>query len=411
MGIKKKLLIFSQCNLYGGSERLMLSIYNNKAISNQYNVIFSYSYFKDYDIGLKRDNVDSNKIVQFLPLYLLTNGNLFHKINLKFSSKLVRRGLKIPLFLLELTGVYSLWNSLYFLFGLICQRPELVHINNGGYPAAKACNQLARVLVFFPKVRVIYQVNNKAEEKKGFGALIKDMLVNSSVDLFLTHSAQNRIALINRGFDPNKIVTFPSYFKEPIDNGDFKNIGNSKKFELCMVGFLSHRKGQYYLLQALNVILKMNHPIKDTIILNLVGDGEERYKLKNYIDENNLGDNVKLLGNRSDYLRYIKSCDVYMMTSVEGEDLPLVLLSSMQFGKCIIASDFAGISDLLTDKYDSLLISPNLDTIVNDIVLSLIYLFDNPEIRDKLSFNVLKTFEEKLGEEKYSNNLLKIYNN
>lgn len=405
---KPSLLIFSQCNLYGGSERLMLSIYKNKFITEQFNVVFSYSYFRDYELGLKRDNISLNKFVNFSPLYLLTNGNLFHKINLKFSTRSFRRFLKIPFFLIELTGIYALWNSIYFIFLLIIKKPDIVHINNGGYPAAKACNQLARVLILFPTIRVIYQVNNKAVIKTNFLSRLKDNFINSSVDFFLTHSVQNRIALIERGFEANKIITFPSYFDEPITSQTFL-IKNRDKFELCMVGFLSYRKGQYFLLKALKEILELDHPIKNMIRVNLVGDGEDSFKLEKYINDNKLNEYVNLLGNRSDYLNFIKSCDIYMMTSVEGEDLPLVLLSAMHCGKCIIASDFAGISDLLTNEYDSLLISPNIETIKSDLVRSIIYLFENPKVRESLSSNVLHTFDTKLGEEKYANNLLNIY--
>ncbi len=408
--MKPKLLIFSQCFVYGGSERLMQSIYKNKYILDEFDITFSYSYFKDYKDGLIRDCKNQVMRVKFQPLYLLTNGDIFNKINLRLSNKWLRRMFKIPLHLLELTGIYALWNSVYLFIFLLKYKPDIVHINNGGYPAAPACNLLALVLNFSPSIRVVYQVNNKAVVKTGFWGRLKDRWIGKSVDLFLTHSKQNREALIQRGFNEHMVKTTPSYFNETIIESKLSvNEITKNRFTLCMVGFLSHRKGQLYLLHALTEIKKRNHPIIENIQVNLVGDGEERFTLMKYIDDHSLHNIVKLWGERSDYINFIKECDVYMMTSVEGEDLPLVLLSAMQSKRCIIASDFAGISDILTHQHDAILIKPDINTISSQMADTIIYLYEHSEVRKILAENVERTFKEKLGEEKYARDLIEMY--
>ena len=407
---KLKLLIFSQCFVYGGSERLMQSIYKNKYILDEFDVTFSYSYFKDYKDGLIRDCKNQVISAKLQPLYLLTNGDIFNKINLSLSNKWLRRIFKIPLHLLELTGIYALWNSIYLFFFLLNSKPEIVHINNGGYPAASGCNLLALVLNFYPSIRVVYQVNNKAVVKAGFLGRLKDKWIRNSVDLFFTHSKQNREALIQRGFNGQTVKTIPSYFNETIIESKLSvNEITKNRFTLCMVGFLSHRKGQLYLLHALTQIKKRNHPIIENIQVNLVGDGEERFTLMKYIEENSLDNIVTLWGVRSDYIYFIQECDVYMMTSVEGEDLPLVLLSAMQSKCCIIASDFAGISDLLTHQYDAFLVKPDLETIAREMADAIVYLYEHSDVRKTLSENVEHTFNEKLGEETYARNLIELY--
>jgi glycosyltransferase involved in cell wall biosynthesis len=396
--------------VYGGSERLMQSIYKNNYILDEFDVTFSYSYFKDYKDGLMRDCKNQVMRAKFQPLFLLTNGDIFNKINLKLSNKWLRKMFKIPLYLLEFTGIYAFYNSIYLYIYLLKFKPEIVHINNGGYPAASACNLMALVLNFYPSTRVVYQVNNKAVVKAYFWGRLKDKLIGNSVDLFFTHSIQNREALIQRGFNEKKVKTIPSYFNETIFESKLSVSEITKnRFTLCMVGFLSHRKGQLYLLHALTQIKKMNHSIIDNIQVNLVGDGEERFTLIKYIEDNTLHNIVTLWGSRSDYINFIKACDLYIMTSVEGEDLPLVLLSAMQNKRCIIASDFAGISDLLTDKYDAFLVKPDLATIASEIVDAIVYLYEHSEVRKYLSENVENTFKEKMGEEKYARNLIEIY--
>lgn len=98
-----------------------------------------------------------------------------------------------------------------------------------------------------------------------------------------------------------------------------------------------------------------------------------------------------------------------MMTSVEGEDLPLVLLSAMQSKRCIIASDFAGISDILTHQHDAILIKPDINTISSQMADTIIYLYEHSEVRKILAENIERTFKEKLGEEKYARKLIEMY--
>lgn len=388
----------------------MQSIYKNKYILDEFDVTFSYSYFKDYKDGLIRDCENQVMSAKFQPLYLLTNGDIFNKINLRLSNKWLRRMLKLPLHLLELTGIYALYNSIYLFIFLLKFKPEIVHINNGGYPAASACNLLALVLNYYPSIRVVYQVNNKAVVKVGFLGRLKDKWIENSVDLFFTHSKQNGEALVLRGLNRQKVKTIPSYFNETnLESKLSVNEITKTRFTLSMVGFLSHRKGQLYLLHALTLIKKRNHPIIENIQVNLVGDGEERFTLMKYIDEYRLDDIVTLWGERSDYIHFIRECDIYLMTSVEGEDLPLVLLSAMQSKRCIIASDFAGISDLLTHHYDAFLVRPDLETIASEMADAIVYLYEHSEVRKTLSENVEHTFNEKLGEEKYARNLIEMY--
>ncbi len=388
----------------------MQSIYKNKYILDEFDITFSYSYFKDYKDGLMRDCESQEMRAKFQPLYLLTNGDIYNKINLTLSNKVLRRIFKLPLYLLELTGIYALYNSIYLFIFLLKFKPEVVHINNGGYPAASACNQLALVLNLYPSIRVVYQVNNKPVLKVDFWGRLIDKWIGKSVDLFFTHSNQNMEALIQRGFKRQAVKAIPSYFNETIIESKLSISEITKnRFTLSMVGFLSHRKGQLYLLHALALIKKRNHPLIENIQVNLVGDGEERFTLMKYIEEKSLGDIVTLWGGRSDYIHFIQECDVYMMTSVEGEDLPLVLLSAMQYKRCIIASDFAGISDLLSHQYDSFFIKPDLDTIASEMADAIVYLYEHPEVRKNLSLNVYHTFNEKLGEEKYARNIIEMY--
>jgi glycosyltransferase involved in cell wall biosynthesis len=387
----------------------MQSIYKNRWVREKFHVTFSYLFFKDYKNGLERDNKGYEGPLKIDPLPLLSIGNLFNQINLILRNRPLRRLIKLPFYLLQRFGFFVPWNYLVFVFYLRREDPDVVHINNGGYPAAETCNQLARVLLFFPRIRVIYQVNNQAIYSKSIYSRFFDWVINSSVDVFLTHSKQNRERLLKRGFPIDKLRTFPSFFKETIQGSS--EYRDKDKFTLCVVGFLSYRKGQMFLLEVF-VSIRESHPeVFENMLLNLVGNGEEEFQLKEYVEKNNLQDHVAFLGQRSDYISFINNCDLYMLTSIEGEDLPLVLITAMERGKCIIASNFAGISDVLTHGKDAYLIEPIKQTFILDIKEAVLKLHADKKLREDFSKNVRDTFNNTFGEEIYAARLLELYDN
>ena len=296
---KQRLLIYSQCFIYGGSERLMKSIYENEYIKEFYDITFSYCYFKDYKRGLASDNRKNIAKSAIIPLYLLDNGNFFYKIDLSIRIKFLRTLLKLPFYVLSKLGIYAIWNYIYFFLFIKYQRPDVVHINNGGYPAAKTCNELARLLYFIKNIKVIYQVNGKARNSKYSTSKIIDKWIGNSVDYFITHSQENAEALCKRGFSRKKIINFYSFFKE--EENDFnsdeidKEIGKTDNTILLLsIGFLTYRKGHLFLINALAIIKIKDPTIYSRLKLFIIGNGEDKVLLEDEIRLCKLQDEVIL---------------------------------------------------------------------------------------------------------------------
>ena len=401
---KTSLIIFSHCSIYGGSERLMKSIYLGEKFINEYNIIFSYLYYPFYKKSLFNDlpiNIDKSK---FIGLVLFSNARLYHGINSIITNRFLRKITKIPFFLLSLSGIYVIWNSISFILFIYKHKPRIVHINNGGFPASEVCNQLAIVIkLFFPRIKVVYQVNSSPV--KSSIALIK--LMNKSVDYFVTHSNSNRLKLVEIGIIDKKICSFPSYF-----NDQFKEdlqLMKATKFNIVSVGFLEKRKGHYYLIGAINKLKEYNSLLFDNIQLHIIGSGNQYDILSKLIIDSNLQDKVTLWGSRSDYLYFINFADVFVLPSLYDEDLPLVLLSSMKCGKVIIASNIAGVGELLTNMEDSILIEPIIDNMSENLAFTLNNIFNDTGLQAKLKSNVLSTYNMRFSEDAYFNNLNSIF--
>lgn len=129
------------------------------------------------------------------------------------------------------------------------------------------------------------------------------------------------------------------------------------KENICLfVGRFSPEKG------ILN-LLKIWKEIEKDITLNewklvMVGDGQEKNTIKNYIKENNLK-RIQLEGFKTDITPYYKKASILCMTSI-FEGFPLTLPEAMGNGVVPIAfNSFAAISDIINHKINGIIIPPN----------------------------------------------------
>ena len=112
----------------------------------------------------------------------------------------------------------------------------------------------------------------------------------------------------------------------------FKNFKNLK---IISIGRLTNQKNQITLFKAL-YLLKYKFNVK--FKLYLIGRGYNYDLLKNYIIKNNLQKNIKLAGYKKDASSYIKSSDLFVLSS-NYEGLPNTLIEAQVASVPIISSN------------------------------------------------------------------------
>ena len=144
------------------------------------------------------------------------------------------------------------------------------------------------------------------------------------------------------------------------------------------VGRLTHVKGFDMLLEAwLHV-----HEFMPEWKLKIVGEGEDRQKLTNFIYNNNLISSVELVGNTSNVKNYYEQAEILCLSS-RFEGFPMVLLEAQAFGLPVVAFDCeTGPAEILADT-DSILVPQNN---INLFASSLIDLMKNEEKRKLINF-------------------------
>ena len=109
-----------------------------------------------------------------------------------------------------------------------------------------------------------------------------------------------------------------------------------------VVGRLSPEKGQGVFIEAFGDVV--THLSRAKAVL--VGDGPERVRLEQRVQEAGMADRIVFSGHRQDVSEIYAALDLVVIPSW-SEGLPNVLLESMLHGKAVVATDVGGVPEVL----------------------------------------------------------------
>lgn len=167
----------------------------------------------------------------------------------------------------------------------------------------------------------------------------------------------------------------------PISNPSPYSIQTYEKKEnskiVLAVGRLSYQKGFDRLLESWIEVSKAMPEWK----LKIVGDGEDKLILSEFIKYNQLTASVELVGKTDNVSKYYKEAEIFCLSS-RYEGFPMVLLETLAFGLPVISFDCeTGPAEILADT-DSILIPQDN---INLFASSLINLMKNEEKRELIN--------------------------
>lgn len=179
------------------------------------------------------------------------------------------------------------------------------------------------------------------------------------IRLFITPSKNHAKLISSYKFGPVQQmyngIQLASYQK-PVDSST-----------ILFVGRLVEEKGTMHLVKAMKKILSS----VPEATLTIVGDGECRSDLKQYIQKNKLDNKVLLVGKKGnkEILNYYKDAKVVVVPSIYPDNLPTVCIEAMSVGKPIVASTIGGLPELVEDGKTGYLVEPgNEDQLAEKII-------------------------------------------
>lgn len=226
-------------------------------------------------------------------------------------------------------------------------------------------------------------------------------------------------------FTSNKIIVvskvvknhwkFKSEFKVKMiynaieDNGLIK-IDEKLKNKVVFVSIsrLLPYKGHVYLFQ---IVRELKKHIPECFFY-IVGDtfpGYEYYesKLKNYVNDYNINNNILFTGYSNDITHYLKKTDFLVHTPIEPDPLPTVILEAMSFGTPVIASKIGGNIELLDNGRCGLLI-PH-DDVVSSVKKIIKFINNRDNVNDSI-LNSKKHIKAYFAVENFKKNILSLFN-
>lgn len=185
-----------------------------------------------------------------------------------------------------------------------------------------------------------------------------------------------------------------------------RHVVKDEKVKLITVGRLSVVKGHIYAFEVVKKLKKANY----NVVLTVIGEGNERINLENYIKANNLFDSIVLVGGKSqeEIRKFLWNSDIFLFPSVSlhyGKSTETQGLATIEAGACglpVVVFDSGGVKYTLKDE-ESGFIVPEYNT--EAMTLRIEELIKNVQLRKNMSNEAVtfvnENYAQKIIDEKW----------
>ena len=166
------------------------------------------------------------------------------------------------------------------------------------------------------------------------------------------------------------------------------------------------RKGIEILLEALAILKQQQCPFH----LRAVGGFETpqyEAEVKQLADQLDIADQVTWTGFEKDINAQFKQMDLFVLPSLFGEGLPMVVLESMAQAVPVVASNVEGIPEAIRDKVDGLICDPGS---ANDMAAKILSAIQNPGNWQEFSRSSLQRQRNELSDASMARGVANVYN-
>jgi len=192
----------------------------------------------------------------------------------------------------------------------------------------------------------------------------------------------------------------------PIDIEIFSPNPAIKKneFSVLYVGRLEFRKGVHLLIKAIPQVLKKIPQAKFTFIGNDCG---MKSFLLNKVSELEIRNHVEFIDQlpRDRLIEYYQQSSLCVIPSI-WENHPYVILEAMACGKPVIACDIGGISEIIKNRINGILVPAGSFITLAETIIELL---SDGESQERLGNNARKYIEENYEPKKVIEKTLKVY--
>ena len=411
---KKKIHFHSDCDFFAGCENMIANFLTSGELKQEFELSFTCPNSTMYQDGFSRrvnpDGIDVH------PVWIPRMPNFSYRRDgwTGFMSRILKFAFRVtltpPILIFLIVRLFVIFRR---------KNVDLLHINNGGYPAALSARAAAIAGKIARVPKIIMVVNNMATGYERISRKLErplDLLVFRCVDKFITGSVTATLRL-------------SSTFK--IDNNSVQSIHNGitrrqttetttltkKRYKVFgdpiifgVVAVLEPRKGHQVLIDATEKLLNEKDKDKDKdkeFVVLIEGTGVLERELKQIVKARGLEDVIHFVGNEPHIANFFQVCDVIVLPSIANEDFPNVVIESMSYATPVIGSRLAGIPEQIIDGVTGTLVSVGNS---NDLKNSMLTLLNSKKLRQKFGEEAVRVYESKFNAKVAVKNYIKLYN-
>ncbi len=210
------------------------------------------------------------------------------------------------------------------------------------------------------RVPLVYHVHSPAgrdstnQISNWTNALVEQLTVRRAVRLIAV-SPSLRTHMIEHGFGASKIVCVPNGV--PALEGPIEHLAPEGPWTLGTIALFRPRKGLETLLEALALLRSQDVDVR----LRVVGwfeTPEYEHRIQTMVDRLTLGEAIELAGFTKNIREELAKIDLFVLPSLFGEGLPMVVLEAMAAGLPVVALRVEGVPDAVRHRETGLLVDP-----------------------------------------------------
>ena len=238
----------------------------------------------------------------------------------------------------------------------------------------------------------------KLLHKKLYGKFF--LLFARNVDAIIAVCKESSQEILAEGFQANRLLEIPN----GVDTGKFTQ-GDCREVReertITFIGRLDGYKGVDYLLNGFKTLLSRI----DKVTLVIVGTGPDETHLKYLAEELEIQGHVAFRGKQENITSILSGTDIFVLPSL-SEGMSNVLLEAMACGLPIVATAVGGNSDLISDRYNGILIPPHDSMSLGE---ALVELMKNDRLARTLGYAARKTIEDHYSMDRITDDYVRLY--